>query len=191
MKVISQKVQGDTFMINAKSGLKNDSICKSLTGITVKEFNDLLPSFEEAFWEEVNSKPRERAYGAGAKHALEVFEEKLFFILFYVKCYTTFAVLGFLYERDRSKPCDWVKAYLPLLERALGKKCALPKRKINSVHEFLQIFPNTKEIFIDGTERRVQRPKNNDSQKDHYSGKKGTHTKKNLVAVNSKKKYFY
>ena len=93
-----------------------------------------------------------------------------------------------MYDCDRSVTYDWVKAYLPLLERALGKKCALPKRKINSVQEFLRVFPTTKEIFIDGTERRVQRPKNNDSQKDHYSGKKGTHTKKNLVVVNSKKK---
>ena len=177
-------------MINFKSGLKNDSICKSLTGITVKEFNDLLPSFEEAFWEEVKSKPRERAYGAGAPHTLETFHDKLFFILFYLKCYTTFAVLGFLYECDPSKPCDWVKAHLPLLEKALGKKCALPKRKIRSVQEFLQVFPTTKEIFIDGTERRVQRPKNKEEQINHYSGKKGTHTKKNLVGVNSKKKYF-
>jgi len=176
-------------MISVKSGLKNDSICKSLTGIMVKEFQGLLPSFEEAFWEDVDSKPRERAYGAGAPHTLKTFEEKLFFILFYLKCYTTFAVLGFLYECDPSKPCDWVKAYLPLLEKALGKKCALPKRKIRSVHEFLQVFPTTKEIFIDGTERRVQRPKNNDAQKDHYSGKKKTHTKKNLVVVDSKKKY--
>ncbi|MBI2995114.1 MAG: hypothetical protein HYY52_00175 [Candidatus Melainabacteria bacterium] len=30
-------------MINAKSGLKNDSICKSLTGITVKEFQGIPP----------------------------------------------------------------------------------------------------------------------------------------------------
>lgn len=178
-------------MISVKSGLKNDSICKSLTGLTVKEFKDLLPSFEEAFWEKVNSEPRERAYGAGAKHALETFEEKLFFLLFYLKCYTTFAVLGFLYERDRSKPCDWVKDYLPLLEKALGKKCVLPKRKIRSVHEFLQTFPTTKEIFIDGTERRVQRPKNKEEQTNHYSGKKKTHTKKNLVIVDSKKKYLY
>lgn len=176
-------------MIKARSGLKNDSICKSLTGITVKEFDNLLPSFEEAFWEDVNSKPRERAYGAGSPHTLKTFEDKLFFILFYLKCYSTFAVLGFLYDCDRTVTYDWVKASLPLLEAALGKKCVLPQRKINSVHEFLQVFPTTKEIFIDGTERRVQRPKDNESQKNHYSGKKKTHTKKNLVVVDSKKKY--
>ena len=35
-----------------------------------------------------------------------------------------------------------------------------------------------------GTERRQQRPKNNETQKEHYSGKQKAHTDKNLVLVN-------
>jgi hypothetical protein len=37
----------------------------------------------------------------------------------------------------------------------------------------------------DGTERMIQRPKNNAKQKEHYSGKKKTHTVKNNVLANS------
>lgn len=36
----------------------------------------------------------------------------------------------------------------------------------------------------DGTERRIQRPTDADEQKSHYSGKKKSHTVKNLVLVN-------
>lgn len=178
-------------MLNVRSALKNDSICKSLTGLTVKEFKNLLPEFEKAFMDDVNSKPRERAYGGGgaSKSAIQTFEDKLFFILFYLKCYPTFAVCGFFYDRHRTKCQVWEKELLPILETALGEKCSLPKREITSCEDFIKSFPKIKEIFIDGTERKVQRPKDNESQKNHYSGKKKTHTKKNLVVVDSKKKY--
>jgi orotate phosphoribosyltransferase-like protein len=36
---------------------------------------------------------------------------------------------------------------------------------------------------VDGTERPIQRPKNQQKQKDNYSGKKKRHTTKNLAAV--------
>src|SRR5947209_9358746 len=37
----------------------------------------------------------------------------------------------------------------------------------------------------DGTERRIQRPKDADQQKSHYSGKKKCHTVKNVLLVDS------
>ncbi len=40
------------------------------------------------------------------------------------------------------------------------------------------------QLAIDGTERRRQRPQDAEDQKPHYSGKKKTHTDKNLVVVN-------
>ena len=49
---------------------------------------------------------------------------------------------------------------LPILEQALGKSCVLPKRKITSLSEFYSSFGDLKDIFIDGAERAVQRPKN-------------------------------
>jgi hypothetical protein len=37
------------------------------------------------------------------------------------------------------------------------------------------------EFIIDGTERRLNRPKDKDAQKEYYSGKKKSHTVKNNV----------
>jgi len=39
-------------------------------------------------------------------------------------------------------------------------------------------------LSLDGTERRINRPLNEEQQRRKYSGKKKTHTAKNLVLVN-------
>jgi len=56
------------------------------------------------------------------------------------------------------------------------------------VEEFLQKFPEVKDIVIDGTERRIQRPKNQKKNKKYYSGKKKTHTRKNIIVADEKKR---
>ena len=39
------------------------------------------------------------------------------------------------------------------------------------------------DLSIDGTDRRINRPKDNEKQKKYYSGKKKTHTVKNIIIV--------
>ena len=43
-------------------------------------------------------------------------------------------------------------------------------------------------LFIDGTERPIRRPKDNEAQRNNYSGKKKRHTKKNIVICDRHKK---
>jgi hypothetical protein len=57
----------------------------------------------------------------------------------------------------------------------------LPERKLESIEEFIARFPSAKEVMIDGTERPIQRPQDQEKQKSHYSGKKKRHTRKHLV----------
>ena len=84
---------------------------------------------------------------------------------------------------DKSRIQRWVKELLPLLEETLGREMVLPARKINSVEEFMAQFPEMKDLFIDATERPVRRPGQNKAQNEHYSGRKGRHTKKSLVVT--------
>ena len=61
-------------------------VFRQLTGLTIEEFDQLLPAFQAASEEDLRqrqSKPRQRAPGAGRKAVLETWEDKLFFILFY------------------------------------------------------------------------------------------------------------
>ena len=70
-----------------------------------------------------------------------------------------------------------------VLEKALGRKIALPKRKLKSIEEFIESFPEVKRVILDGTERPIQRAKDQEKQKQDYSGKKKRHTRTHLGAV--------
>jgi hypothetical protein len=176
-------------MLNVQRALKNNGVCKSLTGLSASEFLKLVPIFDKCFQEAIDSKKLKRKAGAGPKHNLKTSADKLFFILFYLKTYPTFAVLGFLYDMHRSRPQRWVKQFLPILEKALGKKSCLPERKIHSAEDFIEKFGDLKEIFIDGSERPIQRPKDKEKHKQNYSGKKKRFTKNQLYIVDKKKEF--
>ena len=175
-------------MLNIKKALKKERLLSAITGVREKEFNQMLNVFAPIVSRIQYKRARQRQAGAGRKHTLTSVEEKLFYILFYMKCYPTYDLAGFIYDVDKSQANRWVTTLLSSLEKALGKNLSLPKRKISTMKEFLEQFPEVKEIIIDGTERPIQRPQKQDKQKQHYSGKKKRHTHKNIVVVDAKKK---
>lgn len=177
-------------MLNLERILNQDRLMRAMTGLNRKAFATLLPSFTIAY-EQRMFKPaaaRKRAPGGGRKATLLTIEQKLFYILFYCKCYPTFDLLSVLFNFDRSCAWDWVHGLLPVLETALGYKQALPERKIRSIEEFVERFPEVKEVIIDGTERPVQRPKDQQKQKEHYSGKKRRHSRKHITGSTQQKR---
>ncbi len=154
-----------------------------------KSFGQELENEEQIRYErEVEQGNRERKPGGGRLGNLRSVSEKLFFILFYFKCYPTFDVFGLLFDLDRSNTCRNVQKLTPILENVLGKKMVLPSRKINSLKELLETFPGVKDLFIDGTERPIQRPKDKEKQKKNYSGKKKAHTRKYILITDKNKK---
>ena len=168
-------------MFDLTRALACERLMKSLTGMKTAEFKQLTQVFGKILHETAAQKKRERKVGGGQKGALRGIENKLFFILFYLKCYPTFDVAGFIFHVDRSRPCRWAQKFLPILEKVLKRTLSLPKRKIRSIDELFEFFPEAKDLFVDGTERRVQRSKTSKNQKRRYSGKKKTHTRKNAV----------
>ena len=170
-------------MLNIKRALRSDRLMKALTGMTIAEFERLLPDFTAGLkkTQAKAKKERERAVGGGRRHTLKTPADKLFLILFYLKCYPTFDLAGLLYDVDRSQTQRWVKALLPVLEEVLGWQAVLPQRRIGAIEEFIQRFSAVKDVFIDGTERSVQRPQQAKAQRECYSGKQHEHTLKNLI----------
>ena len=169
---------------------QNERLLRAMTGLNSKAIEILLPSFEKAYEQsQIETTPeRKRAPGGGRKATLSTSGEKLFYILLYCKCYSTFDVMSALFDFDRSCAWDWVHRLLPVLEKALGNKQALPERKLRSVEEFIERFPEGKEVILDGTERPIQRPKTHDKQKDCYSGKKKRFTRKHITGSTRKKR---
>jgi DDE superfamily endonuclease/Helix-turn-helix of DDE superfamily endonuclease len=177
-------------MLNLERILKQDRLLRSITGLNRKAFEELLPSFTETYCQS-RLKPaaeRQRAPGGGRKATLETMSEKLLYILLYCKCYPTFDLLSVLFNFDRSCAHDWVHRLLTILETTLGYKQVLPARQLHSIEEFVERFPDVKEVIIDGTERPVQRPQDPDKQKKHYSGKKKRHTRKHITGSTRKKR---
>jgi len=168
--------------MNITRCFKSNRLLKSLTGMTKIEFEDLAIKFDLelsiAKRAKERKKKRKRAIGAGAKCTLATSAEKLFFILFYLKIYPTMDLGGFIFRVDKSQASRWTKEYLSILEKVLGKTFFLPQRRISNMEEFIEKFPEVQDVFIDGTERRCFRPKNQRNQKRRYSGKKKLHTRK-------------
>jgi hypothetical protein len=168
---------------------KSNRVMKAMTGLSHYEFEQLVPSFEhELYLHQLNRSGRLRKPGGGIKGHLPDAQAKLLFILFYIKAYPTFDVLGCLSGKSSGRSCEAAHLYLVVLQKTLGKKIQFPERKIRSMEELLQKFPEVKDVFIDGTERPIQRPKRAKNNKRTYSGKKKTHTRKHIVLSDEKKR---
>jgi DDE superfamily endonuclease/Helix-turn-helix of DDE superfamily endonuclease len=160
------------------------------TGLTLVEFERLLPVFQAAY---ANTYPSERTYegkarqrraGAGAKGTLPGFADKLLFILVYQKTNPLQVMHGLQFELSQSQANYWIHRLLSVLRHALREAGQAPERDAQRVATSALALAGAPNLAVDGTERRRQRPRDAAQQKDHYSGKKKTHTDKNILLVN-------
>ena len=169
--------------MNYRAALRTDRMSKALTGLTVHEFTDLIEDFTYYYneHEAKRRKKRQRKLGGGRSSKIESTEEKLFYVLWYMKTYPTFDVASFQVGFARSNACTWVHELLPILEMTMKRKLVFPQRKISDPEEYFRLFPEAKEVFVDAVERLKQRPKKKKAQQKTYSGKKKAHTRKSVV----------
>ena len=173
-----------------KSAFTSDRMCFALTGLSVSAFNNLLLEFTNTLSEAYRTRHGigKRAFGGGRIGLLPTPAHKLFAVLVYLKVYPTYDVLGFLLRLDRTRCFRWIQFLLPVLTKTLGRNLVLPKRQIRSVEEFFQEFPEAKDVFIDGSERRTQKPVSKKRRNKLYSGKKKATTRKTIVVSDDKKR---
>ena len=98
--------------------------------------------------------------------------EKLVFLLYYLKVYPTYDVLGAQFGMARSKACENLHKLAPILYQTLVELEVLPAREFNSVDEFRSTFAGVTQILIDVTEREYRRHHDEQLQRQKYSGKK-------------------
>ena len=173
---------------------KNRRKFLALTGQTPKEFTRLLPTFERVYRRKYPSKKtrvgkaRKRKAGGWRKGNLHSVEQKLLFVLVYQKTYPLQALIGEVFELSQSRANDWIHRLLPVLKQTLANLKVLPERNPRQFARRKKRKAETVELIIDGTDRRRQRPKNPEKQALHYSGKKKTHSDKNVLLVDVKTK---
>ena len=114
-----------------------------LTSLTVEEFEILLPTFEQAFlahmekWT-LEGKPRTgRRYSQYVNCPLPSPEDRLLFILTYLKQAPTQAFHGAAFGMGQSKANQWIQALLPALRGALASLGDLPSRNLSELIERL------------------------------------------------------
>ncbi len=166
----------------------------ALTGLTAKEFKGLLPAFERAYAIKYPlhktrvGKKRKRQVGGGRKSTLDRIEQKLLFALVYQKTYPVQTLLGELFDLSQSRTNEWIHRLLPILKDALDDLGVLPERDPHQFAQHEKRQGSSRQYIIDGTERRRQRPKDPEKQALHYSGKKKTHSDKNVVITHHRTK---
>jgi Helix-turn-helix of DDE superfamily endonuclease/DDE superfamily endonuclease len=176
-------------MINYRTLSSQPQALLALTGLTNAEFGDLLPAFREAYDRArpadrtAAGLPRQRWFGAGRPSALSDDADKLLFVLVYLKTYPLQVVLGKLFGISTSQANYWLHRLLPILRSALDDLGVLPERQGDRFGRRRSEPRPPRLVIIDGTERRRERPKKAEKQAVHYSGKKKTHTDKNVLVV--------
>ena len=115
------------------------------TSLTLDEFQQLVPPFETAFqahmaaWR-LDGKPRTaRRFSVYENCPLPTPEERLLFILAYVKTYSLQVVQGRLFGMGQSKANQWIHMLLPALLTALRTLGDAPTRSLAALAQRLGV----------------------------------------------------
>lgn len=164
--------------------IRDERQMRSLTGLSNLQFDILLEQFSttytelqwQAYYNGLEDGLRVRKPGGGRKGALPTMRDKLLFLLYYFKIYPTFDVLGTHFDMGRSKANENLYKLVPVLYQTLVELEVMPKREFSTPQELVETLSDIDTILIDVTERAYRRPQDNAVQKEHYSGKKTTHS---------------
>ena len=182
---------------------------RSLMGLTVLEFDELLaeftPAYETARLSRRCHAGRKREAGAGHPFALPV-AERLLMALVYFRLYVSQSLLSLLFDVDQSTVSREVfLRVLPVLEGILPvplrdtplgqwakdadrNERAFPVpvgkgKRITTLKALLETYPEMEELLLDATEQPVPQPKNKRQRKLAFSGKQHDHTIKTQIVA--------
>src|SRR5438128_4372041 len=115
------------------------------TSVTLDEFQQLVPPFEAAFqarmaaWR-MDGKPRTARWFTVYKNCpLPTPEDRLLFILIYIKTYALQVVQGRLFGMVQSKANRWIHVLLPVLLAALRSLGDAPARSLTALAQRLGV----------------------------------------------------
>lgn len=152
----------------------------------------------------------QRQPGAGRPGALAL-PERLLMGLIYLRLYMSQSLIAFLFDIDQSNVCRELKdRLLPVLlavlpvplrdaplrspsnweqiannikesqEESTNKANKKPRR-INTLKELLETYPELSEVLLDATEQAIPQPEDKSRRKEAYSGKQHDHTVKTQI----------
>ena len=117
-----------------------------MTSLTVDEFRVLVPVLEQAFQTHmvkwcIDGKPRTgRSYKTYANCPLPTAEDRLLFILVYLKTNPLQVAHGIMFGLPQGKTNQWIHLLLPLLQQALQQLGDAPSRSLDALAERLALL---------------------------------------------------
>lgn len=174
----------------------NPDMFQKLTGFTIEEFLALLPIFTTHFLAFVSTKTltgqerKKRSYATYKNSRLPSMEDKLLFILVYLRHAWTQDAHGVFFGMSQPETHKWIHLLSPILPQVLDELGEMPSREATpeTFEKETDVESGTaapEHLFQDCTERPRQRPTDQQAQKDYYSGKKKQHTVKNNLLINA------
>ncbi len=163
-------------------GLKVDKARKnpvqflSLTGFIPDEFDELALEFRNE-WEQYSNhftlegKPRQRIELPRATSVLPSVQDKLLFILVYLKTFPLQELQAATFSMNQPQANFWIHLLSPILRKTLKRLKEIPERNNQKLEQLLK---DCHDVLLDEVERSIQRPLNTEQQQDCYSGKKNS-----------------
>jgi hypothetical protein len=161
-------------MLSYEAVKRNRQQFLSLTGMEVEVFDALHQVYQKQ-WDKyikaytVAGEKRTRTHRRRSDGVLEQTEDQLLFVLHYLKSNSIQEHHAATYGMRQSQCNMWLHLLLKLLHQALKALKQLPERDATKLNKTLK---GLREVFIDGTERDIDRPQDSEEQRKHYSGKK-------------------
>jgi hypothetical protein len=128
------------------------------TSLTLDEFQQLVPPFEAAFqarmtaWR-LDGKPRTtRRFTVYENCPLRTPEDRLLFILAYLKTYALQVVQGRLFGMGQSKANQWIHVLLPVLLAALRALGDAPARSLTALAQRIGVSEADAATVVDALE---------------------------------------
>jgi hypothetical protein len=159
---------------------RNQAQFQSTTGFSLTCFDGLFPYFEVQ-WDKyitrytIAGKERIRPLRKYKNRVFEDTQTMLVFILYYLKNNCLQEAQAAMFGMNQPQTNVWIHLLKRILLKALEVSKSLPCRDFESLQKFLE---EGQDVLIDGSERPIPRPSDDEVQKEYYSGKKNTYCEK-------------
>lgn len=177
-------------MLTAAWARKQACRLNMLTRLDLAQFIHLSAKMELvrlAMMDAKRTTPRVRRLGGGRTGRLNTPDQRLLFVLVYLRHYPTQDIMGIIFGLSQESVCEHTGFLMEVLQKTLGNELVLPKRPTDGGMWLISHVPGL-EYMIDGFDRPRQRPKDSSLQTACYSGKKKRHSIKNTVVIDAKTK---
>lgn len=168
--------------MNYTKARNNPTVFLALTSVSISLFDEILPfsteSHDEYFrWHDVKGKKvaRKHSHTIQSNSPLPTVEERLFFILVYLKNNPLQSYHAACFDMSQQQCGQWIHTLTEILRNATGDAGMLPASDVEAFKRLLDERGGdavVHELIHDGTEREIPRPSDPDLQRSTTAAKR-------------------